>query len=69
MRKFMAFLAGLGFLAGSGLGQVTTGRILGLVLDQSNELAPRGHPTRFLNPAKVLLNQTNMNLEEPGASG
>ena len=35
MRKSIACLAGLGFLAGSAIGQVTTGQILGAVLDPS----------------------------------
>ena len=35
MRKSIAWLAGLGFLAGSAIAQVTTGQILGVVVDPS----------------------------------
>lgn len=35
MRGLMACLTGLGFLAGSAIGQITTGQILGVVLDPS----------------------------------
>ena len=35
MRESIAWLAGLGFLAGSAIAQVTTGQILGVVLDPS----------------------------------
>ena len=36
---YITMLVGLGLLAGSGLGQVTTGRILGMVLDPSGAAA------------------------------
>ncbi len=38
MRRSIAWLAGLGFLAGSAIAQVTTGQILGVVLDPSGAM-------------------------------